>query len=242
MGLHINYELALPAGATEADARAFLIGLRSSCETLGASSVGPLMTLTERELADGDERYEPWTIERFAWAFVSGSREWRDGRHTGVPDDQRLAAMVFFLYPGTGSEPAALGLVSPTAWGTPDAHRADLQGRWYWFGHCKTQYASQVSEEHLVNCHLMVVKALEAASGRGCAIEVHDETGYWETRSVSRLLESVRNMNRIVARVAGAFHDALGDAHSVDSPIFNDPDFERLESEPLEKRPAVDRG
>jgi hypothetical protein len=241
MGLHINYELALPAAATETEAQAFLVDLRAACEALGASKVGPIMELTERDLAEGDQRYAPWTTERFAWAFARGSRESRDGRRTGDANNER-AALVFFLYPGEGSEAAALGLVSPTTWGAADAERADLQGRWYWYGHCKTQYASRVSEEHLVHCHLVVVKALEAAARLGATLEVHDETGYWETRSVDRLLVSVRNMNRIVARFAGAFHDAVGGAHSVESPIFEDPDFERLESEPLDKRADTDGG
>jgi len=237
MGLHINYELALPAATTAAEAQAYLTELRAACTALGASHVGPIMHFTGRELAEGDTRYEPWTVERFAWAFARGSRGQRDGREvgdTGADDDAQLAAMVFFLFPGDGSEPAALGLVSPTTWGQPDADRADLQGSWYWYGHCKTQYASRVSEEHLVQCHVVVVKALEAASRLGATLEVHDETGYWETRSVERLLQSVRHMNRIVARFAGAFHDAVGGKHSVESPIFEDPDFERLESEPLD--------
>ena len=38
-------------------------------------------------------------------------------------------------------------------------------------------------------------------------------------------------MNRLVARFAGAFHDAAPDVHA-EAPIFEHPDFERLETEP----------
>ena len=38
-------------------------------------------------------------------------------------------------------------------------------------------------------------------------------------------------MNRIVARIAGAMHDAAGEGVRTEGAIFDHPEFERLESE-----------
>jgi hypothetical protein len=62
-----------------------------------------------------------------------------------------------------------------------------------------------------------------------------DEGQYWETRSTERLLAEVRHSNRIMARLAGALHDANPELE-LEAPIFRDPDFERLETEPLCRR------
>lgn len=233
MGLHINYELWLPAGTSDAAALDLLEQFRRACESAGATSVGPLLQFSARDLDTGDEQYAPWTAERFAWVFAKGSIECRDGEGRTSTSGDGCAAAMFYLYPGDGSEAAPFGLVRPGDSGAPDAERADLQGRWYWRGWCKTQYASRLGDEHLIRCHQSVVNAIEAAMALGFSAEVHDETGYWETRSVERLVGEVHRMNQIVARVAGALHDAVGSAHPVESPIFTDPDFERLESEPL---------
>lgn len=234
MGLCINYELSLHAPSDE-DAEQLMERLRGYCETLGAETVTPVIRLSGRDLALPVDAHEPWSAERFMHILANISRSHRDGTDGGVEDADRLAALVFLLNPGEGSETAFVGLVRPGLSAVrPDADRAHLQGRWYWSSWCKTQYASTISDEHLVHCHLIVVRTLEEAMRLGCHVEVRDETGYWETRSTDRLIAAVRNMNRIVARVAGAFHDATGGQVPLESPVFADPDFERLETEPLE--------
>jgi hypothetical protein len=40
-------------------------------------------------------------------------------------------------------------------------------------------------------------------------------------------------MNGLIARLGGALHDAIGQDHSVEAAIFEHPEFERLEMEPL---------
>ena len=46
-------------------------------------------------------------------------------------------------------------------------------------------------------------------------------------------------MNGLIAQLGGALHDAIGQDHSVEAAIFEHPEFERLEMEPLTrlKRP-----
>ncbi|HYC50095.1 MAG TPA: hypothetical protein VEB19_03200 [Gemmatimonadaceae bacterium] len=239
MGLHINYELWLPGSASVGEATHLLEQLRAICQSTEAE-VGPLVQFSTLELLTGDERYEPWSTNRWAWVFAHGALEGRDGKRQIPATTHDVAVNMFFLYPGDGSEAAPFGLVRPSeSAGAPDATRADLQGYWYWYGCCKTQYASRFGDDHLLRCHRSVVDTIEAAMKLGLSAEVRDETGYWETRSVDRLVSEVRRMNQIVARFAGAVNDAAGPGNTVESPIFSDPDFERLESEPI--RPNSDQ-
>jgi hypothetical protein len=75
----------------------------------------------------------------------------------------------------------------------------------------------------------MIVAILDEAERLGFELEVRDEGRYWETRSVQVLLTEVSTMNHILARVAGALHDALPEEHAFDAEIFRHPDFEHLE-------------
>jgi hypothetical protein len=64
--------------------------------------------------------------------------------------------------------------------------------------------------------------------------DVRDEAGYYESPDTTQLLQRVSEMNRIVARFAGAFSDAFekagGAPRQVQGAIFEHPDFERLET------------
>lgn len=159
-------------------------------------------------------------------------REERDDAADTIDEPDRLAAAAFLMHPGRESESALFGLVRPSLCNsTGVADRTGDASNWFWHYCCKTQYASIVSDDHLVRCHLAVVATLEEAQRLGFGVTVRDETHYWETRSTDRLVSEVRNMNRLVARVAGALHDAAPDLHA-EAAIFEHPDFERLETEP----------
>lgn len=97
----------------------------------------------------------------------------------------------------------------------------------------QTEYASIVSDEHLIACHRSLVEILDAAPALGIGIEVRDETGYWKSRYANQLVAAVAEMNRIVARMAGNFNDAVRsagvDSRQVGGAIFQHPDFERLQ-------------
>jgi hypothetical protein len=60
----------------------------------------------------------------------------------------------------------------------------------------------------------------------GINVTVWDEGQYWETRDQSVLLAELDKMNRLVAGVAGRFYDST---LSVEAPIFEHRNFERLE-------------
>lgn len=216
MGLHICYELRLPRQTVEADIIALMTRLHDAASRHGFAGVSALVhhvperrpsSLTFRDL---EEVFDVWAV-----LIAKGDT---DGNQ--VPDAEPTMAIGFACAPGHMSEPAAFGLV-----------RAAHHESWYWHYCCKTQYASVVSDDHLVRCHTAVVATLDAAVALGLDVEVHDETGYWEHRDAQKLIESVHAMNRIVARFAGAFHDALPSPRRVEGAIFSHPDFERLETE-----------
>lgn len=236
MGLHICYELRLPHTTTDDRVVQLLEELRTYAVTRGVSHVTPLLRLDGRELMLDHDTWEPWSLPRFFHIACCSTAEERDGKLGQIREPDRVAGVAFYMNPGEGSEMAAFGFVRPfLSDPLPSAEGTEESANWFWHYCCKTQYASKVSEEHLVHCHLAVVQVLEEAERLGIGITVHDETQYWETRSTDRLVAEVRNMNRIVARFAGAFHDAAPEV-SLESPVFEDPDFERLESEPLDPK------
>jgi hypothetical protein len=86
-----------------------------------------------------------------------------------------------------------------------------------------------LSDAHLIACHTTLIDMLDHAIQLGFAVDVYDETQYWETRDTSRLVVEVHAMNQLVARFAGRLSDAIGEGHAVHAPIFEHPRFERLE-------------
>ena len=136
----------------------------------------------------------------------------------------KASAQGFNIHPGEGCESAFVGLL----------RRSDASGEhaeWYWQCSCKTQYASVVSDAHLIACHTSLVRLLDFAVQCGVDVVVYDETHYWETRDESRLLSEVHAMNRIVANFAGRLSDAMGDRDDIQAAIFSHPRFEHLEME-----------
>jgi len=229
MGLSIAYRLGLPA-ATERDTvvrrveqlRDRALQLPFTLVTdLMASSVGESLG---RPAAHGVE-LEFWYR---SWANLT-LHSTSDGGDDSLPE-----SIGFVVYPGNECEPAAFGL----AWSPPRDEQwsgiPDAPFTWCWQSVCKTQYASKVSVEHFVTCHSALVALLDAARELGFDVEVHDEGGYWESRDPNRLLAEVGKMNEIVAGLAGALHDAIGDEHRIDAAIFSHPDFERLETRAME--------
>ena len=236
MGLHICYDLSLPGSTTDDSALALLERLRAYALTLDVEVVTELLEISGRELSPKAVRPEGLTLQRLLYVIANGAREERDGVADEIADGDRLAAAAFLFHPGDRSESAMFGVVRPLLTERPvGAERPDEWRQWVWHYCCKTQYASVISDEHLVRCHLSVVHMLEEAQRIGFTVTVRDETFYWDTRSTDRLLVEVHNMNRVVARFAGTMHDALSPGGKVDGAIFAHPDFERLESEPIER-------
>lgn len=63
-------------------------------------------------------------------------------------------------------------------------------GAWSGSGFCKTGYAANDHYGGLVNfltCHLAVIKVLEECQRSGLAVDVDDESGFWDTRDLVQL-------------------------------------------------------
>ena len=232
MGLHLCYRLTLPGETSVDDVRAKLHALRAFAGTIGFERIHGPTEYTIDELLGLDER----EFVKIIVSTLCGDLP----DFYGIPSGESCT-FAFVVVPGDECEPAFFGFVGPgtrSRIGGPDD---DLHpGEWFWSGACKTQYASMISDEHLVKCHLGLVRVLEHAATLGIGVTVEDETGYWEHRSVEKLIETVRDMNRVIARFAGAIHDRLGEAHRIDAPIFEHPEFEHLEMEDPESRGQAD--
>jgi hypothetical protein len=114
--------------------------------------------------------------------------------------------------------------------------RTGLSG-WSWAAFCKTQYASNPTAggvEHFLTCHLSVVRLLDAARDLGILGEVWDEGGYWESRDVKALAETVGQWNAMIAGFVGRMKDLMGGSgggSDVEAPITGYPDYEHLEAD-----------
>ena len=212
MGLHLNYELRLPDSTSSDDVGRTLHELRAFALTL------PFRHVSHVYEPGPDARGEG--LERLRWFAAIIAEPWPE-------DDPPLAGDVataqgFFVNPGERCETACCGFL----------RRSDQRGRrreWFWHWSCKTQYASVVSDQHLVACHTSLVRLLDRAIALGVDVIVRDETHYWETREEQQLIANVHSMNRIIAGMAGRLSDAVSQDAQVQAPIFSHPRFERLE-------------
>ena len=221
MGLHLNFELRLPGTAPRPVIVDTLVRLRKYALQAPVAEVTELISIDRPWVQDRSALYE---LEPFF-------RHWTSILVRPIPDEpdadmigEECSAVGFVVAPGKRCEPAPFGFL----------RRRDATGdreEWFWQTCCKTQYASVVSEEHLVNCHTALVSILDRAIEMGIDVVVRDETGYWESRDTSVLIESVRKMNHIVAAFAGAFRDAMPQEmqSQVRGSIFEHPRFERIE-------------
>lgn len=122
---------------------------------------------------------------------------------------------------GKGCEPAHFGLC-----------RYSGSRHWKLTNWCKTQYTARHGWDHFLACHRRVISLLDLWRDFGVDVKVTDEGELWETRSVERLRQRLGTYDRLVAAVAGALKDDLGESETgVRAEIFDDARFERLEAE-----------
>lgn len=215
MGLHLNYELRLPARTSEREISDILDKLRDYASSLPFDQVSPVADAGDPDVPPVD-RWQA-TIRLHASLVAEPFDEDKTPYYGDI-----ASAQGFLINPGEGSESAPFGFM----------RRADVVGTqvdWHWQCFCKTQYASTVSDAHLVTCHTSLVKMLDRAIDLGIEVQVLDETHYWDTRDEQTLIEEVHKMNRLIAMFAGQLSDALGEEKNVVAPIFSHPRFERLE-------------
>ena len=228
MGLHLCYELSVPRETPVDEVAERVRQLYRVAVTHPFDKVGPLVRTTAGETlgdaTDADSSLSNWF--RFSAMCRLGHRDAATGARTQLLPN----AFGFVVQPGDWCEAATFGL----AWVSPEDEDGNrMHGEpevWHWHAVCKTQYASNVGHAHLIRCHTSLVSLLDRAPDLGFDVTVRDETHFWETRDTEVLLAEVREMNRIVARIAGAFHDAVGNHAHVGGAIFKHPEFEELET------------
>lgn len=253
MGLSIHYKLTVPASTESRLRRQMLAQLRQAALDL------PFQAVSDLEVARGRQcdysrldRNDPqiWFLMHaqmcLAYQFdqtgnpVTGCEHSGDIHCHSVTPRQVIG---FTAWPGEGCEPCHLGLglypktaiVPGIAKGRRHRLRVSDDGNWQWRSSSKTQFSNSPEAGGLPNflrCHLSIIALLDAARRIGFEATVNDESGYWEHRDVKTLIQSIDNWDRILAAVGGAIKDVADAAGTtVESPMLDRPDFERLEHE-----------
>jgi hypothetical protein len=218
MGLTIHYKLSVEKDLAVVVVRELVERTARFARKIGCAEVSDILR------ADGDVKCAP--------LFVSVGRP-EDGCFGHVPPARGWLVEV---WPGKGCESATLGLCQ---YPRRIPYRAKsvatgFAGGWRLQGFCKTQYAGEHGWEHFLICHKRIVSLLDFWRELGVTVEVSDEGGYWETRSEDNLRAALQRYDDLVAAVGGMFKDASdnsGGNLSVESPIFDYANFERLEHE-----------
>src|SRR5262245_25353599 len=127
-------------------------------------------------------------------------------------DVHPLHFFAFVTHPGPGCETAVFGLAQYPDTITVAGRILKTRPRgWSWAGFCKTRYSSNPAEgcaENFLKCHLAVVSLLDAAEELGILKKVTDESDYWKHRDRQRLVQTVRQWNRMMAGFAGKLKDS----------------------------------
>jgi len=218
MGLTIHYKLSVAKNLSSAVVRELADRTARYAQKIGCAEVSEVLR------ADGDEKLAP--------LFV----------HVGRPEDGCFGHVapkrgwLVEVYPGEGCESALFGLCQyprriPFRAGSI---ATGFEGGWLMKGFCKTQYAGEHGWEHFLKCHRQIISLLDFWRQLGVMVEVTDEGEYWQTRSEEKLRNKLQQYDGLVAAVGGMLKDMPNDSGgslSVESPIFDYANFERLEHE-----------
>jgi hypothetical protein len=249
MGLTVHYEWKTKSDLPSA--RRLIAKFRSLALKLPFDEVSEIF---EQDPPDGKMEFLPYE-HSFRRGGLYRSRKRADGAHELV-DVPALHAVFFNVYV-KGAETAAIGLAShpPVVLHREDIIERDDSGKdrgrligqgdpiefptrrrgyYSWHSFCKTQYAGNPKlggEANFLKAHLSLIELLDQIDATGVKVRIRDDARYAKHRNVDRLLRSLRDWDAVVARVAGAFGDALGsESGAVMAPIKARPDFEHLEA------------
>jgi hypothetical protein len=205
MGLTIHHEMRIAGAEDGLRVDSVLNSLRQRALDLSFDLVTPLI-----EAADHDRTN---ALEFFAEGVAALKKT-----KSLSCDVER--ARCFLINPGAECEILTFGFLP----------RSSGQGHhdWVWWSACKTQYATLISEDHFFRCHARIVELLDHAATLDVELCVTDEGDYWETRDKAKLIANVRRSNHVMASLAGALTDALGQ-EAIQAPILAHPQFERIE-------------
>lgn len=162
------------------------------------------------------------------WALIQ-AQDWADEVEPGTGGKVSLSVAplelyVFSVWPGEGCEEANFGLArypDRIGWNGRVVQVPD-GGVWRWRSFCKTQYASNVSIEHFVRCHVAVCCLLREAEKLGILQEVHDEGHFWDTWDIGALAREVSKWNTFIAGMAKALEES---GLSFSAPIMANPEY-----------------
>lgn len=204
MGLTIHYQFHSDAGQIK-QARELVNNVRARALDLPFQGVGDIIELAGK----GCNFEQHATTESDRWMLIQ-ARWWLEhgGSNYRV---QPTHVIAFSTNPGEGCEPANFGLCRFPATMTERGRRirTGLTG-WRWSSFCKTQYASNPTYggvENFVRCHLSIVKLLDHVATVGIQTEVSDESGFWKSRELKALVETVGQWNGAIAAFAGELKD-----------------------------------
>jgi hypothetical protein len=230
MGLTVHFKLAAPTGVNAARAEQMV------------ASVHRLAVNFQREGRVDD--VSPVTSD--AAVLRRNAREWLilpvpGGKNSFTEAEvPPLEGFIFQVNVGADCEPFWLGLCRypPTVLCQGRKVPTKMGAGWRLARFSKTQYASLHGWEHFERCHCAVVEMLAALRSLGLRVRISDEGEYWPRRSLASLRRNLDQMNGLIAASAGAWKDADS---GVESPIFRNPHFERLEAEGDAKHGALIR-
>lgn len=239
MGLTVHLRYAAAPGGDAASVRATIAGIHAACSNLPGVRVGRITDMGARAI---HAAYRQMDAPR-RWMVIQHRQLvcYRRDEHgvpillpdladgagmTGVLADRIIG---FTMEPGDGCEPLNIALAThpdsvaippPPAQPGIGTHRLQLPAN-SWFGtcFCKTIYASDPDcggPTNFLRCHLAVIAAAEAISAAGCSLTVHDEGGYWETRSIPGLLAAA---NCSITGIRSLLESAQGPGRDVASPL-----------------------
>lgn len=148
------------------------------------------------------------------------------------PEEGHLLRIVL----GEGSESLKIGLCRYGSRVTHPKTGAEIILRkpaWRLSAFCKTQYASVKGMDNFLRCHTAAADLLREWKALGGRARVSDEGGYWPHGDEESLRGHLERMNRIVAGFAGYLKDRspADGSGTIQSPIFEHPQFEHLEAE-----------
>lgn len=239
MGLTIHFKLRLPESFTQDEATAAIAKLWQVCHRLPFQSQSPMITLDAgriRAAIAGSEALADW---RWACIQHERHVVYAHD-HRGVPYQIPAANVVpqsiharvpatvmigFTAIPGEGCEPINLFVGSyPTSIMAacegshpdyPSGRRRlmlDTPLKWTGAAFCKTQYASIEAGgiTNFLRCHLVVIAALDAARDLGFHVEVSDESGYWQHRSIPRLVREIGDWNAYIIGIGQHLRSIYG--------------------------------
>lgn len=152
------------------------------------------------------------------WALIQATAYVQVGNISiGVPP---MEVYFFSVWPGEECEEANFGLARYPATITYGGRiiPTGIGGGWRWRSFCKTQYASNVSAEHFLKCHVSVCSLLKEAEKIGILKRVNDEGHFWEQWDYDALVREVAEWNSMLVEVIQKLKSAFG-SENVVSPV-----------------------